>query len=284
MAAITATTNANLLKTTYDAEFGLDPYEEAVVAGFVAKPVGMTAIGNSLVLRKVAAHTASKYTTQAGGGIPSNLTGTANPEANVSTTLAYAYVMCELDEPAVTRLVDEGNFRTALRKQMAAAVNSQIDADLFALAASLSHTESGADVNETMYLSGIGQLAKYAKNKFKVGQTDVRLFVHPDELKNAMNISAAKEYQIRGNAGTAATGQLVTTFGLKIEESGNVYATGGSAYNPLLLKDAWALGYNRTPSAMSEQQDGIVTRFIFRAEYGVCEWFDSSGVAFVTTV
>jgi len=284
MAAITATTNASILKTTYDSEFGLDPFEEAKVAGFVAKPVGSTAIGNVLTLRKVAAHSASKYTTQAGGGIPGNLTGTSNTEAAVTTTLAYAYVMCEIDEPGLTRLVDEGNYRSALRKQMAAAVNSQIDADLFALAASLSHSESGADLNDTMYLAGVGQLAKYAKNKFKVGQSDVRLFVHPDELKNAMAISAAKEYQIRGSQGSAVSGQLVTTYGITIEESGNVYSNAGSAYNPLLLKDAWAIGYNRTPSALPEQQDGIVTRLIFRAEYGVCEWFDSSGVALITTI
>lgn len=282
MATINTTQNAAILKTTYDTEFGLDPFEEAKVAGFVAKPVGSTAIGNVLTLRKVSAHTASKYSGTS--GLPGNLTGTGNLEAAVTTTLAYAYVMCEIDEPALTRLVDEGNYRNALRQQMAAAVNAQVDADLFALAPSLSHTESGADLNDAMYLSAVGQLAKYAKNKFKVGQTDVRLFVHPDELKNAMAIAAAKEYQIRGSAGSAVSGQLVTTYGITIEESGNVYSSAGSAYNPLLLKDAWAIGYNRTPSALPEQQDGIITRLIFRAEYGVCEWFDSSGVTLITTV
>lgn len=278
MAAVTATTNAAILKTTYDAEFGLDPYEESVVANFVAKPVGSTAIGNTLTLRKVAAHTASKYTTQAGGGIPGNLTGTANTEAAVTTTLAYAYVMGELDEPGLTRLVEEAGYRNAFRKLMAAAVNAQIDIDLLAQASSLSHSESGAVVNETMYASALKQLAKYAKNKFKIGETDVRLFVHPDVLDDVLVMPIAKEYQIRGSAGSAVSGQLVTTFGIKIEETGNVLQNLGHTYCPLILKDAWAIGYNRTPSALPEQQDGIVTRLIYRAEYGVCEWFDSSGV------
>ena len=283
MANINTTTNAQLLKTTYDSEFGLDPSEEAVIAGFIAKPVGTSMIGNSLVLRKVAAHTASKYSGTS--GLPANLTGTGNTEAQVSTTLAYAYVMCELDENALTRLVDEGNYRNALRKQMAAAVNSQIDYDIFGLAAGLSLSESGADINETLYLAAYGKLVKAAKGKVKVGQTDVRLFVHPDELKNVMAMSAAREYQIRGNEGTAATGQLVTTYGVKIAESGNVNVSGGTTANqPLIIKDAFAIGYNRTPSFLAEQADGIVTRFIFRAEYGVCEWFDSSGVNLATTV
>jgi hypothetical protein len=283
MAAVTATTNAQILKTTYDSEFGLDPSEEGIITPFIAKPVGSTAIGNVLTLRKVAAHSASKYTTQAGGGIPSALTGTANAEAAVTTTLAYAYVMCELDEPGLTRLVDEGNFRTALRKQMAAAVNAQIDLDIFALASSLSLSESNADISETQYLAAYGKLVKAAKNKVKVGQTDVRLFLHPDEIKNFMAMGAAREYQIRGGAGSAGNGQLVTTYGIKVEESGNIVAQGGNYHQPMILKDAFAIGYNRTPSALPEQQDGIVTRLIFRAEYGVCEWFDSSGVDVITT-
>lgn len=281
MANISTTTNAAILKTTYDAEFGLDPYEEAVVADFVAKPVNMTAIGNTLTLRKVAATPASKYTGT--NGRADQLTQVANTEAAVTTTLHYAYVLCTPDEPALTRLVDDANYRTALRKQMAAGVNSQIDADLFALAASLSHTEAGVAVNETIYASALKQLAKYAKNKFRIGQTDARLFVHPDVLDDVLVMPIAKEYQIRGTQGTAVSGQLVTTFGVKIEESGNVYQAAGSTYCPLIIKDAWAIGYNRAPAALPDQPDGIATEMIFRAEYGVCEWFDSSGVALVIT-
>lgn len=281
--AVNTTTNAAILKTTYDSDFALDPTEESVIAGFVAQPVGATKIGNSLVLRKIKALVAGKYSGTS--GLPQNLTATtANTEAAVSTTLAYGYAMLELDENAMTRLVDDGNFRNGIRQQLAAAVNSQLDADLFSLSASLTHTESGADINDAMYASALGQLAKYAKGKFKIGETDVRLFVHPDELKNVLVIPAAKEYQIRGSAGTAPSGQLVTTYGIKVAESGNVYSAAGTAYNPLILKDAFALGYNIKPSAMQDQQDGIVTRIIFRAEYGYCLWFDSSGVSLNTTV
>lgn len=275
-APVTITTNAALLRTITDSEFGLDPFEESVVAGFVAKPIGTSKVGKELVLRKIAAHSASKYA--GGGGLPANLNTNANTEVAVTLPIAYAYAMGELDEAAVTRLVDDGNFRAGYRKQQKAAVNAQIDVDLFTLAASLSHSESGAAVTETMYASALKQLAKYAKNKFKIGETDVRLYVHPDVLDDVLVMPLAKEYQIRGSAGTAVSGQLATSFGIKIEESGSVYQNAGHTYCPLILKDAWAIGYNIMPSDLPDQQDGLHTRFIHRAEYACGEWFDSSGV------
>lgn len=275
-APVTITTNAALLRTITDSEFGLDPFEESVVAGFVAKPIGTSKVGKELVLRKIAAHSASKYA--GGGGLPANLNTNANTEVAVTLPIAYAYAMGELDEAAVTRLVDDGNFRAGYRKQQKAAVNAQIDVDLFTLAASLSHSESGAAVTETMYASALKQLAKYAKNKFKIGETDVRLYVHPDVLDDVLVMPLAKEYQIRGSAGTAVSGQLATSFGIKIEESGSVYQNAGHTYCPLILKDAWAIGYNIMPSDLPDQQDGLHTRLIHRAEYACGEWFDSSGV------
>lgn len=275
-APVTITTNAQLLRSITDDEFALDPFEESVVAGYVAKPIGTAKVGNSLILRKIAAHTASKYA--GGGGLPASLNTNANTEVAVTLPVAYAYAMGELDEASLTRLVQEGGYRTGYRKQMAAAVNGQIDIDLFALSASLSKSESGASVTETMYASALKQLSKYAKNKFKIGETDVRLFVHPDVLDDVLVMPLAKEYQIRGSAGTAVTGQLATSFGIKIEESGNVLQSGGHTYCPLILKDAWAIGYNRMPSELPEQADGLHTRLIHRAEYACGEWFDSSGV------
>lgn len=281
MANITTTTNVNILRPTFTSEFGIDPYEEAVAADFVAKPAGMSAIGNTLTLRKVAAMTATKYSGT--NGRADQLTQTANTELSVSMTMHYAYVLCTPDEPAVTRLLDEPEYRAALRKQMNGAVHSQIDVDLLALAATLSHTDTGAAVNETLYASGLKLLAKYGKNKMRLGQTDVRLFVHADLVDDVLIMPLLKEYQIRGSAGTAASGQLVTGFGVKLEETGNVYQSGGTTYCPLLLKDAWAMGYNRTPAALPDQPNGIATEMLFRAEYGVCEWFDSSGVALLIT-
>ena len=64
---------------------------------------------------------------------------------------------------------------------------------------------------------------------------------------------------------------------------GNVYTNGASYFNPLLLKDAWALAWNEKPHILDVQMDGLVENYIAYTEYGVCEWFDASGVALVTT-
>ena len=281
MAEITTTTNSAILKTTYDSEFGLDPTEEAVIADWVAKPVGATAIGNTLTRRKIAAPLAQKWTT--GNMIPGSLTAHAPTEAAVSTTLSYAYVMAEIDEPAMTRLVDDANYRTGLRKQMSRVVNAQIDADIAALFSGFSASESGADIDDTMLRSALKQLATNAKGKFQLGQTPVRLFINPSQIDSVLGISTIREYQIRGSAGSAPSGQLVNAYGISFAETGSLAAASASYNNALILPDACALGYNVKPSALSDQMDGFVTRLLFRAEYGVCVWFNSSGVKLVTT-
>lgn len=280
--AVNTTTNASILKTTYDSEFGLDPTEESVVAGYVAQPMGAQKVGNTMTLRKIKAVAAGKYTGTT--GLPANLSATtAQTEAAVTGTCTYGYGQLELDEPALTRLVEEAAYRTGIRKQLAAAVNSQLDADLFALAPSLSASESGADIDDAMLRSALKQLATNAKGKFKLGQTPVRLFIHPSQIDSVLGVSTIREYQIRGSAGSAPSGQMVNAYGISFAESGNVDLTAGSYSNALILPDAWAIGYNIKPSFLAEQQDGIVTRLIFRAEYIVVEWFDSSGVKLVTT-
>lgn len=281
--AVNTTTNASIVKTTYASEFGLDPTEESVVAGYVAKPYGSDKAGNTITLRKIKAVTAGKYT--GSSGLPANLSTqtTANTEAAVTATVQYALSILEIDEPAATRLVEDAAYRTGIRKQLAAAVNTQPDSDLFALAPSLSSSESGADIDDAMLRSALKQLATNAKGKFRIGQTPVRLFIHPSQIDSVLGVSTIREYQIRGSAGSAPSGQMVNAYGISFAESGLVDATGGSYSNALILPDAWAIVYNIKPSPLPEQDDGIVTRIIFRAEYAVAEWFDSSGVKLVTT-
>jgi len=282
VAEITTTTNSALLKTTYDAEFGLDPTEESVVASWIAQPVGATAIGNVLTLRKIAAPTAQTWS--AGTAmLPSGLTGHSPTEAAVTTTLTYAYVMAEIDEPAMTRLVDDAKYRAGLRKQMLAVVNAKVDVEICDLFAGLSASQAGTDLDDTLLRAALKDLATNAKGKFKLGETAVRLFINPAQVDSVLGISTIREYQIRGSAGSAPSGQMVNAYGISFRETGSLEAAAGLHNNALILPDAFALGYNIKPSALADQQDGLVTRLIFRTEFGVCEWFDSSGVKLPTT-
>ena len=275
------TTNASLFRTVYDDDFGKDPTEESVIAGYVAQPLGGQAIGKEFVLRKLQAYTAQKYSGTS--GLPANLSNSISNEAAVTSTMSYAYAILEIDEPAMTRAINEGPYRTGIRAQLMAAVNSQVDQDLFGLNSGLSASESGADIDDAMLRSALKQLSTNAKSKFKVGQTPVRLFISPTQIDTVLGISTIREYQIRGSAGSAPSGQMVNAYGISFAESGNIVASAGSYNNALILPDAFAIGYNIKPSFLPEQQDGILTRFIVRAEYAVVEWFDSSGVKLVTT-
>jgi len=274
----TGTEAASILRETWDSQFALDPTEEAIVAPLVSQPVGTQRIGSVLHLRKIAAQTVqsmSASTVQ----VADNLTYNQNTEAEVQVTPASIYVGIELNPDTLEQIVDDGEAVAAWRKQMMAAITEKIDLDLLALAQSASLTESGASFSEALWQSAIGKLAKNAKSKFKIGRTPYNLVLHPDKLSQALQISALREYQIRGNQGAATSGSLVTTYGANIEETGQVSVSAGTYYMPIFIKDAWAIGWNAKPKMLEPQNDGLAVRYLAYASYGVAEWFDSSVVS-----
>ena len=269
--------NSTLLKDTWDAEIGLDPVEETKIADWVQQPVGAQKFGNTLYLRKLPAFAASTYSSDNDAGLRAQLTWTTTGESRVSAAAVTKYSAVGIDSATLNRAVDDGNIRAAFRKQLMAAIKEGVDISLFALATSLSATEAGAAIDDAMVRSGLGQLATNSKGKFTEGASKL-LVVHPTQLKNVWNIPAIKEYQIRGTIGSAVNAQM-NAYGLVWRESGNVVNSGGTYYNPLLLKDAWALAWNEKPHLLDVQLDGLTENFIAVTEFGVCEWFDSSGVS-----
>jgi hypothetical protein len=273
-----ATSNSTILRDTWDAEIGLDPTEETKIADWVEQPVGAQKFGNSLYLRKLPSIAASTYaSTSTTAGLRASLTIQAPTDSRVQASAVSKYGACSIDRATLNRAIDDGNVRSGLRKQLMAGVKEAVDVSLFTLAASLSVTESGAAIDDAMVRSALGQLATNAKGKFNEGAAKL-LVVHPTQLKNVWNIPAIKEYQIRGTIGAAINAQM-NAYGLVWRESGNVYSNGTVRFNPLLLKDAWALAWNEKPHLLDVQTDGLTEVFIAYAEYGVCEWFDSSGVS-----
>lgn len=282
MATYTPTTAALSLRDQWTSEFGLDPTEEAIIAGVVSRP-GVQKIGNSLYMRKL--KTASVQTLAA-GDTGAGITATANTDERVQMTPTFKFAYIEIPDHTITRVVDDGAYKAGQRKQLLAAINEDRDSALFALGTGLSETTGAADLDETLLLDGLGRLAKRAKGKMRTFNGDrstVYCFLHPDELKNAYKIPAFREYQIRGSAGAAASGTAVSTYGVEFKESGLVYQNAGTTYNLLILPDAFALGHNIEPTMDEPQRFLLQWRFIAKCEYGVTEWFDTSGVALLTT-
>lgn len=282
MATYTPTQAALSLRDQWTSEFGLDPTEEAIIAGVVSRP-GATKIGNSLYMRKL--KTASVQTLAA-GDTGAAITATANTDERVQMTPTFKFAYIEIPEHTLTRVVDDGPYKAGQRKQLLAAINEDRDSALFALATGLSETTGSADLDEPLLLDGLGRLAKRAKGKMRTFNGDrstVYCFIHPDELKNAYKIAAFREYQIRGSAGAAASGSAVSTYGVEFKESGLVYQNAGTTYNILMLPDAFALGHNIEPMVDEPQKYLFQWRFLAKTEYGVTEWFDTSGVGLLTT-
>lgn len=276
-----ATTNSNDLVSIFSPELGMDPSEETKIADWVMEAPGVEKIGNLLTLRKIPVFTANTYSADANNAQRSSLdfnVGTATP-VTVSPVGKYSAVGME---PAFkNRAVHDGAFRTAYKSRIMASLKEAQDIALFALGVGVSSTVSQADIDDAMIRTALGSLAGTAKGKFTEDATKL-LVVHPTELKNVWGIPAIKEYQIRGTIGSAVNLKM-NAYGLVWRESGNVLFSGGSYYNPLLLKDAWVIGWNEKPHILDVQWDGLSENFIAYEEFGVAEYFDSSSACLITT-
>lgn len=273
--------NTDSLVSIWSPELGLDPSEETKIADWVMEAPGVEKIGNLLTLRKIPVFTAQTYTPSASAAQRANLNfnvGTT-PVVTVSPTGKYSAV--GLEPGMKNRAIHDGAYRNAYKARVMASLKEAQDIALFALGATLSSTVSQADIDDAMVRTALGQLAANAKGKFTEDSVKL-LVVHPNELKNVWNIPAIKEYQIRGTIGAAVNAKL-NAYGLVWRESGNVLNNAGSYYNPLLLKDAWVIGWNEKPHFLDVQWDGLSENYIAYEEFGVAEYFDSSGVALVTT-
>lgn len=269
------------LKQIWDSEWGLDPTEETKLADWVTEPVGTQKFGNKLNLRKVPAITAQSFSSSSTAGLRANLTWHSAEATTVTVDPAGRYFAIGIDRALANRAVDDGNLRNAYKKQGMAGLWTAMDVVGFALGSSASSTVSQADIDDAMVRTALGQLATNAQGKFTEDSPKL-LVVHPTELKNVWNIPAVKEYQIRGTIGAAVNAKL-NAYGLVWRESGSVLNSAGSYYNPLLLKDGWALAWNEKPHILDVQMEGLTENYIGYAECGWAEWFDSSVVALITS-
>ncbi len=270
---------ANILRDTWDSQFGLDPTEEAIVAPLVAMPNGSQRIGKKLHLRKLKVATAQAMGTGATDTVADGLTYNTNTEVEVTVDPASFYSGIELNPDTLEQIIDDGEAVAGWRKQLMACLTEKIDYTLLQLAEAASLTEAGASFTEALWQAALAKLAKNAKGKFKIGKTPYNIVIHPDKLAQALQVSALREYQIRGNQGAAVSGQLVTTYGANVEETGLVSSDGGTYYMPMFIKDAWALGFNQKPKMLEVQNDGLVVRYVAYTSFGAAEWFDSSIVS-----
>jgi hypothetical protein len=276
--------------TTWTNEWKLNPTEGMAVADFVDKPEVVGKFGQTIKVRFIPAirGTSMNTVSNAAGGSTltrGNLTWITNTDTVATGTSQMVYGAISVNRNVWNQVRDDADFRAKQKAALNAGMVEKVDSDVFANAANLSNVITQADLDDAAFRNGWARLRKTAMGKLKIGESDIRLYIPPEESQNALGIPALKEYQIRGNLGTAATGRAVDAYGIKWDVSGLVYTVGGvTAYCPLILKDAWFLAYNETPHPLADQVDGLTDAFIVVAEYATFEEFDSSGVVFALTI
>lgn len=274
---------ANDVVTTWEAEFLGDPTEEMAAADFIRHLPVDGKFGQTVKVRIVPAM-ATQTAATSDQLIRINLTVNSNTDRVVTGTNKFVYSVVAVNHSTWNAVRDDAQMQKTYKQMLRYSMEEKIEADVLANAVNFSNQIVQPDINDAALAQAVGKLRKTAKRKAKLGEADIRLYVHPDEVANALVIASIREYQIRGNTGSAATGQPVNTYNIKWDGNAQVYTSAGTAYCPVILEDAAFIAFNQTAAAIADQTDGFTDWFLFRADYATTILFDTSAVVLALTV
>lgn len=274
---------ANYLKSIFDSELPRNPTEESVMMDFCTEPIGSQMFGNLLTVRKIPTVAAQTLAASANGGAITDNPTTVAP-VTLSPTASFGYV--DIAQHELTRAVDSANVQEGYKSQILAGLREQGDTQIFTAAATFSQSETGADFDKTMFNSMMGKLAEFGKGRVVIGETTIRLVIHPREIKNVMATDVFNFAYIRGDGTSGAKDGLVrNAYGAQLRESGLVNVTGGvTANNIMVTKEALMLAWNQRPKMLDVQQFLLSLRFIAWQELAAGIMFDQFGGNLNTTI
>ena len=261
MAGISATTLANGIPSKW-ADFDIACNEEMVFANKIKEyDLGP---GGTFYVPYIAAVTAG--TVSAGNG--NSLTFPTPTEGRATLTPVTRSAQVEIEKQAAKRAVSDPT--SPYKQQIAAALATIIDADCLVDVSTLTSSiiNAAAGITRADITEAYGKGATNAKNQWKVGSSDVFGIVHPSQINNLLNQDALVSSQYRGGTDVAVrTGWIVEAFGVKWYESGNVYVSGGNAYNVIAAKGAFGIAYNWRSEMEPAQPFHLVMRYIVSADF-----------------
>lgn len=286
---VTSTTGSAyaLLEQTWRPTLGLQANEEMRVANtFDDGNEGVSRFAGTLNVRKIlrVSPTTVLYTAADAG---TSLTYSNNTELNVQVFPKFAYGAVSLSQATLVRLLAAPELQKAYRDQITKGLATQIDSDAATQAASNTVTKgsSGQTFDKGFLLDGLGTLVGAVKELYEPGRAGwAYLHFHPNQLKYVLAIPEIVNAYIRGDGEKVVQkGWVWEAFGLSMSESGNVYTSGGIAYNFMHVKPSHILAYNAKPQFLEPQKFELVTRLIAFAEYGVKIIWDDYTVVMQTT-
>ena len=282
MALQDPTTFANGLVEEWRPGFYEAANEERVVSDmFTDATEGATKLKKKIHIRIIP--TASVQT-----GAPTNGTGgtynTASPTDKTGTPIFY-YTGIEWRYDTLTQLQNESaSARAAWKNQLLKALATKIDTVGAAQASTLSQVVGGAQNNDkALMLDALQTLNVSAKDEFKPGKTMGHFRIINTQFKASLTIADVSDASIRGDNQAGVTkGWLSKLWNCSFQDSGNVYTSGGIAFNMLYLPLCEALAFNQQAMLLPPQPDELLIREIAILEFAAFEQFDDYGVVMKT--
>lgn len=292
--ALSATSIANLLVQKYKPGFALGANEESVFTKYCDDATGRAGkMANQINIRILGGGLTGQTIVAGGSGL--TLTDTSEAGSSVNATPTFIYNAAYLSLPALSRLAEDGPAAEAAYKaQLMASVMTKIDTTGTNLAQYLTTSVEGGAVtlDQALMTKCLKDLITQGKDHFGAGKRAVFL-IHPAQSDALLNIPTITAANIRGDSvNPIPSGWVWDAWNCKIEESGNVYSTGGIAYNMLFIPGenaspnakmgTFAVAYNMKPQPLDPQPVEAQMRFITVAEVGFVEVFDYDGVLMKT--
>ena len=211
---------------------------------------------NTLNIRKIGRFSATNAlaaTTSADDG--TGLTYVVAADTNITLAPINRYVAVGVARHQMSQMnVDpRGPFRISVEQ----ALNEQIDAVCLQDAASLATNTTGSSsavLDKPLLLNILEKLRYSARSAIKLGETKLWLIVHPGQFGDLMTIPEITAANLRGDSQDPnVKGMVLNGLGVNYKVSGNVYTSGGSAYNVLFVPEAFGIAWNEKPVVMAQE-------------------------------
>lgn len=257
MASVSTTTAATWVKNNWD-PIDVLAQEEKVLAGLISQ---RQKAQGQLTVPFMSTVTPSSAT--AGSMSGQSLTYSAPTEGSATLLPTPYYAAYEVDLPLLVRAVEDpqGKMQRNLRGAIVAVQDSTAASKVASLTNNLVSAAGGID--KASILAAIKAGASGGKSLWSPRNgSGAFCVVDVSQIDNFLNVSEIVSAQIRGDrANPAVSGWAATAYGIDFYESGNIYKTGGNAYNVMCLPDAFGFSTNQKETVML-QEFGMCVRII----------------------
>lgn len=186
-----------------------------------------------------------------------SLTYVVAADTNVALSPINRYVAVGIARHQMSEMnVDpKGPFRISVEQ----ALNEQIDAVCLQDAASLSTSTTGsgtAVIDKPGLLNLLEKMRNAARSAIKLGDTKLWMCVTPGQFGDLMTVPELTAANLRGDGeDPLVKGIVINGLGLQFKVTGNVYKTGGVAYNVIFKPEAFGIAWNEKPVVMAQEYE-----------------------------